>query len=120
MNSINISGRLVYGPELKKTSNDKIYLPMRIAVSRNDANKTSDFFSCKAWNKTAEFIGKYFHKGDGIEITGELRTDSYEKQDGTKVTETYIFIEKVNFPLSKKAEAPRAEEPKTESLPFEI
>ena len=121
MNNISISGRLVYEPEVKKTANEVIYLPMRIAVGRNDKNKTTDFFSCKAWNKTAEFIDRYFHKGDGIEITGKLQTDSYEKSDGSKVSEVYINISEVNFPLSssKKEEAPRAEV-KSESLPFEI
>lgn len=122
MNTINISGRLVYEPEVKTTPNDVTYLSSRIAVNRNDKNKTTDFFSFKAWNKTAEFIGKYFHKGDGIEITGKLHTDSYEKSDGTKVSEVYINVTEVGFPISpskKEGEAPRTET-KTESLPFEI
>ena len=124
MNSINISGRLVYEPEVKTTQSGVTYLSTRIAVNRNDKNKTTDFFSVKAWNKTAEFIGKYFHKGDGIEICGKLFNDSYEKSDGTKVTEVYINVTEVNFVLSsKKEEAPRAEarpEPTGEGLPFEI
>lgn len=122
MNTVTISGRLVYEPEAKKSPNDVIYLPLRIAVDRNDKNKTTDFFSCKAWNKTAEFIGKYFHKGDGIEILGKLHVDSYEKADGTKVSEVYINISEVGFPVSTKkkdGEAKKTEE-MTEDLPFEI
>lgn len=122
MNAVNMSGRLVYEPEIKRTPNDVIYLPLRIAVDRNDKNKTTDFFSCKAWNKTAEFISKYFHKGDGIEIMGRLQTDSYEKSDGTKVSDVYINISEVGFPISTKkrdSESPRSEV-KAENLPFEI
>ena len=122
MNIVSISGRLVYEPEIKKTANEALYLPLRIAVDRHDKNKTTDFFSCKAWNKTAEFIGKYFHKGDGIELTGKLQVDSYEKADGTKVSEVYINISEVGFPISpskKEAEAPKAED-KNSNLPFEI
>ena len=45
MNSINISGRLVYEPEVKTTQSGVTYLSTRIAVNRNDKNKTTDFFS---------------------------------------------------------------------------
>lgn len=129
MNTVNISGRLVYEPEVKKTASEVVYLSSRIAVDRHDKNKNTDFFSFKAWNKTAEFIGKYFKKGDGIEITGKLYTDSYEKSDGTKVSEVYINVLEVNFPINnpKREEAPGAEiKPSTEQeisdadLPFQI
>lgn len=124
MNIVSISGRLVYEPELKTVGADRKKLPMRIAVARNDKNKTADFINAQAWGNTAEFIAKYFHKGDPIELTGKLQTDNYEKQDGTKVNETYIFVTECNFVLSKgKAEEQTKAEPKAEDagpLPFEI
>lgn len=120
MNNVSISGRLVYEPKLTENENYKI-LPMRLAVSRNDKKKTTDFINAKAWGSAAEFIAKYFHKGDPIELTGRLQVDNYEKQDGTKVNDTYIFVLECNFVLGKgKAEA---EEPKPQDegpLPFEI
>ena len=109
MNLVILSGRLVYEPELKVFDSGSVKLPLRIAVSRNDKNHTSDFFNCQAWNNTAEFIKKYFHKGHPIEIIGKLQNDSYEKQDGTKVTETYIFVTEVNFVLSKPNDETRPE-----------
>lgn len=123
MNNVNIIGRLVYEPELKYTQSGVTYLPMRIAVDRHDKNKTTDFFSAKAWNKTAEFVSKYFHKGDPIEITGKLLTESYTKQDGTKVTDVYINASEVGFTMTQKSGKSEAEpmpEPKAESLPLEI
>ena len=102
MNNINISGRLAYEPEMKTTSNGTNYVSERIAVNRNDKNKTADFFNIKIWGKTAEFVVKYFHKGDPIEITGKLQTESYERQDGTKVNDVYIFVTEVNFCLTPK------------------
>ena len=102
MNNINISGRLAYEPEMKTTSNGTNYVSERIAVNRNDKNKTADFFNIKIWGKTAEFVVKYFHKGDPIEITGKLQTENYERQDGTKVTDVYIFVTEVNFCLTPK------------------
>ena len=93
MNTVAISGRLVYEPEVRLTTSGASYLSTRIAVNRNDKNKTSDFFNVKAWNSTAKFIGQYFHKGDPIEIRGRLETSYMEKQDGTKSTETYCTFE---------------------------
>ena len=78
MNNVSITGRLVYEPEIKELQSGKKKLPMRLAVNRNDKNKTTDFFNLQAWDNTAEFIAKYFHKGDPIEVTGRLRTDSFE------------------------------------------
>lgn len=125
MNNVTISGRIANEVSIKELG-DKKKLSIRLAVSRNDKNKTADFFNCQAWNNTAEFINKYFHKGDPIEIIGRLRTDNYEKQDGSKVYETYILVSEAGFALSKgKTEEPRAESagntaPDTGSLPFEI
>ena len=123
MNNVSISGRLVYEPKLSENENYKI-LPMRLAVSRNDKKKTTDFINAKAWGSAAEFIAKYFHKGDPIELVGRLQTDNYEKSDGTKVNETYIFVLECNFVLSKgKAEGeqkPQEEAQDVGQLPFEI
>ena len=124
MNNTLLTGRLVYEPELKVSKSGTNYLSTRIAVSRNDKDRTTDFFSFKAFGKAAEFITKYFHKGDPIGIVGKLQTDTYEKQDGTKVTEVYVFVSEVNFIEQKKADAPRAEEPAkpapSSDMPFEI
>ncbi len=99
MNVVAITGRLVYEPEPKMTQSGYTMLSTRIAVSRNDKNRTTDFFNVKAWNGTAKFIGQYFHKGDPIEIKGKLQTDTYEKHDGTTTTDTYINVDDVSFVL---------------------
>ena len=114
MNTVVISGRLVYEPEIRLTSNQTPFLSTRIAVNRNDKGKTTDFFNLKAWNSTAQFIQKYFHKGDPIEIRGRLETSYYEKNDGTKTTETYILADEVGFCL-KPQERP-TEPTKTETF----
>lgn len=127
MNNVSISGRLVYEPKLTENENYKI-LPMRLAVSRNDKKKTTDFINAKAWGSAAEFIAKYFHKGDPIELTGRLQVDNYEKQDGTKVNETYVFVLECNFVLSKgkvedQPKEPTEDQPREPAegqLPFEI
>lgn len=125
MNNITLSGRLVYETEVKATKDGKNYLTSRIAVDRHDKDKNTDFFNIKAWGNTAEFIGKYFHKGDPIAVVGELRSESYTKQDGTKAESIYILISKVEFiqRSSRSDESVKAAEPKNvpdAPLPFEI
>lgn len=97
MNNVSLVGRLVYEPEIKTTDSGTALLPLRVAVNRGDKDKTVDFISCQAWQTTAEFIAKYFHKGDPIAVCGKLQTRSYEKSDGTKVNETYVNIREVAF-----------------------
>lgn len=122
MNIVSISGRLVYEPELKTTKNGTSYVSTRVAVDRHDQNKTTDFFSVRVYGKGAEFVSKYFRKGDPIEVTGKLQTESYTKQDGTKVDGVFIYASECGFTLSKKeasASAP-APEPSASDVPFEI
>ena len=134
MNQVILVGRLVYEPECKATTSGTVYMSNRIAVSRNDKDKTTDFINIQAWTKTAEFVQQYFRKGDPISISGKLQTRSYEKSDGTKKEETYVFATEVAFVPQKKTEtAPvpatsdtelpaQPEKPRTapEQLPFEI
>ena len=123
MNICAFIGRMVYDPELKQTKNGNSYLPVRIAIDRRDKDKNTDFISCRAWGKTAEFIFKYFHKGDPIEIIGRLQSESYEKQDGTKVSEMVVIISEANFvpKPSQKTDSKKAEpEEEDGELPFEV
>ena len=97
MNNVTLVGRMVHEPEIKTTDSGTALLPLRIAVNRGDKDKTTDFINCQAWEKTADFIAKYFHKGDPIAVSGKLQTRSWEKSDGTKVNETYVNIREVAF-----------------------
>lgn len=123
MNQTLLVGRMVFEPEMKQTNNGTSYVPVRIAIDRRDKDKTADFISCRAWGKTAEFVSKYFHKGDPIEIIGRLQSESYEKQDGTKVNGMVVIIDNVNFvpKPSQKADSKKAEpEEEDGELPFEV
>lgn len=126
MNSVNIMGRMVIEPECKLTANQNKYCSFRIAVN---AGKDRDpyFIPVMAWNKTAENIQKYFHKGDLIAISGILTSRSYEDKDNQKRTIVEVLANSFDFCNGKKsdqgqqAKQPQAEtEPAAPSLPFEI
>ena len=70
------------------TSTQTPYCNFTVAVDRKfkDANgeRQADFISCVAWRQTATFIGKYFHKGNRIGLTGSIQTRNYEDSNGQK------------------------------------
>ena len=63
-NSINLVGRLTRDPELKKTSSGKSITTFTLAVDRHSKGaKKTDFINCDAWERTAEIVTQYAHKG---------------------------------------------------------
>lgn len=104
MNSVSLMGRLTADPELKTTQNGISYCRFTVAVNRysKDGEDTADFISCVAWRSTAEFICKYFLKGNKIALIGSIQTGSYTDKDGRKVYTTDVNTDKVFFCESKK------------------
>ena len=89
MNKICLIGRLTKDVELKATPSGKEIASFNLAVQRNYKNAEgeyeADFISCKAFEKKAEIISKFFKKGSQIGIEGHIQTGSYTKDDGTTV-----------------------------------
>lgn len=99
INNVVLMGRLTAAPELKTTQNETSVLSFTLAVERRfqkPAEKQADFINCVAWRNTAEFISKYFNKGDMIAITGEIQTRKYEV-DGNKRVATEIVVNTASF-----------------------
>lgn len=112
MNSVNITGRLTDDVELKFTTDSNAVCSFAVAVDRPYAKDTVDFLQCVAWRQKAEFVAKYFKKGDGIEVTGYISTRSYEDKNGVKHKVTEICADQVNFVKARKSEdKPVAEKP---------
>lgn len=100
MNKVVLVGRLTRDVELRENEGGTKIARFNVAVSRNYKNKEgkydADFISCVAYRNTAEFVEKYFHKGDGIIVEGRIQTGSYEK-DGEKKYITDIVVENVEY-----------------------
>lgn len=97
-NQVFLHGRIARDPELRQTNSNKAVC--RFTVATQETKDITDFHNVSAWEKTAETIAKYFHKGDPIMIWGRLNTTSYER-DGKKVYSTSVIVERWGFPLSK-------------------
>ena len=93
-------GRLTRDIEIRTTQSGKPVTNFTVAVNRQYNKERdrpeSDFFPCVAWSSTAEFVSKYFHKGDWIGVSGRLQNRDWEK-DGVKMRSTELIVDEVEF-----------------------
>ena len=101
LNCAVILGRLTTDPELKHTPNGNAVTSFSVAVNRSYAkageDRQADFIDVVAWRNTAEFICKYFGKGQAIAVQGAIQTRSYTDSNGNKRKAVEIVAEKVGF-----------------------
>lgn len=104
VNKLIFQGRMVADPELKYTQSDVANTEFTIAWSEKYKDtETKCFLRCKAWRNNAEFISKYFKKGQEIVIEGHMITEQWEA-DGENKSRTICLIDKANFCGSKSSD----------------
>ena len=97
-NKVILMGRLTADPELKQTPNGAAVTTFTLAVDRRfGENKQCDFITIVAWKQTAEFICKYFGKGQAILVCGELQTRTWKDQSGNNRYATEVVANEANF-----------------------
>lgn len=108
MNKVILMGRLTADPELRQTQSGVSSCRFSVAVNRQYKNDKgeydADFISCVAWRQTAEFVSRYFAKGQMIAVEGTLRTGSYQDRQHPDVThyKTEVYVDNVEFCGSKE------------------
>lgn len=105
-NMVMLIGRLTEDPEVIKSDNSD-YCHLTIAVSRSFRNSDgiyeADFIRCTLWDKLANKVKEYCHKGDLISVRGQLRTNSYEVNNEKRYS-TQVIVDKLVFLSSKSKE----------------
>ena len=102
-------GRLTKDPEVRYTqTTNAMVTSFTLAVNRRIVMKgqerQADFLPIIAWSKTAEFVAKYFKKGQQVAVIGRVETRNYDDKDGKKVYVTEVIAEEAYFADSKKEE----------------
>jgi single-strand DNA-binding protein len=116
INKVILMGRLTRDPEMRHTNSGTPVTTFSIAIDNGYGdNKRTDFVNCLAWNKTAEFVSKYFGKGKMIIVIGHITTRSWETQDGKRAYATEVVANEVNFGESKTS--PQLNTPQTAAQP---
>ena len=108
LNSVCLMGRLTADPELKSTQSGVSVCSFRIAVDRTyqpkGQEKQTDFINIITWRSTAEFVSRYFRKGQLVAVQGSIQTGQYTDRDGNKRTAFDVVADNVFF-AEKKAES---------------
>ena len=98
-------GRLTADPELRTTGNGIGVCGFTVAVDRNyrpeGEERQTDFINVVAWRKTADFVSRYFRKGQMIAVQGSIQTRNYEDRNGNKRTAVEIVADNISFCGSK-------------------
>ena len=84
-NKVIIMGRLTADPELRQTPNNISVTSFTVACDRaysKSAERQTDFIDCVAWRSTAEFVCRYFKKGQMIAVNGSIQTRNYVDKNG--------------------------------------
>ena len=107
MNKVILMGRLTRDPEVRYSQGDNALAIARytLAVDRRFARngeQGTDFISCVAFGRSAEFAEKWLKQGTKICITGRIQTGSYTNKEGAKVYTTDVVVEEHEFAESKK------------------
>lgn len=123
MNAVHLLGRFTRDNDFKEVGETHIFRN-NIAVQRNfknkDGERESDFINVVAFGRNAENLNKFFEKGQQILISGNLRTGSYDKEDGTRVYTADVVVDQFDFVGSKNDNAqPASKVAKLTSSPFE-
>lgn len=109
MNDYKATAHLTRDPELKVFGTTTV---TKFGIAVNNPYKKDDvsFFECECFNKTAEFVSKYFTKGKAILIeSARLQQQRWETDNKEKRSKVVIIVDKVDFLGSKGDSTPAAQ-----------
>ena len=107
MNKVILIGNLTKDAELTFTPGvGKAVAKATIAVSRmknKDGQQETDFINLVMWEKKAEALANYTHKGMKIAVVCKIQTRNYENKDGNKVYITEVICDEWEFVEKKES-----------------
>lgn len=113
LNTITIMGRLTRDPELRRTSSGVAVASFTLACERDFAaqgeTRETDFIDIVAWRYTAEFVDKYFSKGQMAIVTGRLQIRNWQDKEGNKRRSAEILADHVYFGEAKRDKTTQGE-----------
>lgn len=101
INRVILVGRLTRDPQSRKTPNGASVTSFTVACDRRgqkvEGQPTADFINCVCWNRTADVVAQYTHKGSLVGVEGRIQTRSYDDQSGRRVFVTEVLADSVQF-----------------------
>ena len=110
LNKVILMGRLTADPEMRATKQGTPVGSFTLAVNRRtkpDEQQVADFLDIVVWGKTAEFVKRYFSKGQQVAVAGRIQSRMWEDQNGNKRKSVEIVAEEVHFAEPKRDNKPQ-------------
>lgn len=104
VNKAIFAGRICSDPELRQTQSGKSVVRFTLAINcqqKQGEEQQSDFITCIAWEKRAEFVSQYFHKGSAAFLTGRMATRNWTDEKNEKHYATECIVDDISFVDSK-------------------
>lgn len=110
LNHIVLMGRLTHDPELRETPSGVRVVSFSLAVdhdyvSRETGERGVDFIDIVAWRGAAEFVSKYFSKGQMAVVSGRLQIRPWTDKDGNKRRSAEVVADNIYFGEPKRDNA---------------
>ncbi len=111
LNKAILMGRLTRDPELRHTQSNVPVATFSLAVDRGysknaaEGQQTVDFINIVAWRNTAEFVSKWFRKGQLVVVSGRIQVRSWTDKDGNNRTTYEVVADECFFAESKRDSA---------------
>ena len=111
LNKAILMGRLTRDPELRHTQSNIPVASFTLAVDRGftknaaEGQQTVDFINIVAWRNTAEFVSKWFRKGQLVAVTGRIQVRNWTDRDNNNRTSYEIVADECFFAESKRDSA---------------
>jgi single-strand DNA-binding protein len=106
LNKVCLMGRLTRDPETRVTPSNVTVASFTLAVDRNFARqgeqRQTDFINIVTFSRTAEFVSKYFSKGQLVAVVGRIQSRSWEDQSGNKRYAVEVVAEECHFAEPKR------------------
>lgn len=118
-NKVILIGRLTRDIELKKTASDISFANFSLAIDK-PYNKEKDhpeavFVNCNVWRNRADFLAKYFGKGDKVAVEGYLDDSVWTDKDGREHKDKIVVVDDIEFVERKSNKSTENDSAKTES-----
>lgn len=107
LNKVILMGRLTRDPEFKATPSGAYVCNFSLAVDRDfvrqGEERQTDFINIVTFGTRAEFVSRYFRKGQLVAVCGRIQTRSWDDaQTGQKRYATDVVADEVHFAEPKR------------------
>ena len=104
-----LMGRLTRDPEQSTSPSGVVVTRFTLAIDRRfqrqGEERQTDFINIVAWRQRAEFVSKWFKKGQLVAVDGSIQTRRYTDKDGNNRTAFEVVANNVHFAEKRDASA---------------